>query len=450
MMTPARQQPVMWKSGHAVVIGGSIAGLMAARILADHFETVTVVERESLNDHNPSSPPQKPEPHGGVSQANNVHVPLAQGQRILEYLFPGLAIELSLVGAPTINWTADCPVLGVGVRFQADLATHTCSHRLFEWSIRRRLMDHYGVNFLAACQVTQLRLDDSQARVTGVQVLQQGGAEEDKLAADLVVDARGCHSSLPQWLETLGYPSPEETAINSFLGYSTCWFKRPQNFQADWKVLMISHKPPKNKRAGVIYPVEGDRWVVVLSSVGHDSLPTDQGSFLEFAQSLQSPLLYEAIKDASSLSPVQTYGHIENRRRHYEKLSRLPEGLMALGDAVCAVNPFYGQKMTVAALGALTLDTCLKQQAQPEAKLSGLSKRFQTKLASTLETPWLIALSEDFRWSTTEGNQPGSMLRLMNQYMNQVSKSAIGRPGVWQLQPDRTQSQSSWSPTIGT
>ena len=430
-MTPARQQQVMWRSGHAVVIGGSIAGLMAARILADHFETVTVVERNSLSDHNPSCPPRKPEPHGGGSQANNVHVPLAQGQRILEHLFPGLAIELSLVGAPTINWTADCPVLGVGIRFQADLATHTCSHRLFEWSIRRRLIDHYGVEFLEACQVTQLLLDENQAEVTGVQFLQQGRSQEERLAADLVIDARGCHSSLPQWLETLGYPSPEETAINSFLGYSTCWFKQPQNFQADWKVLMISHEPPKNKRTGVIYPVEGDRWVVVLSSVGHDSLPTDQASFLEFARSLQSPLLYEAIKNASALSPVQTYRRIENRRRHYEKLSRLPEGLMALGDAVCAVNPFYGQKMTVAALGALTLDSCLKQQTQPEANLTGVSKRFQTELASTLETPWLIALSEDFRWSTTEGNQPGSMFRLMNQYINQVSKSAIDRPGVW-------------------
>ena len=274
-------------------------------------------------------------------------------------------------------------------------------------------------------------LDESQAAVTGVQVLQQDRNQEERLAADLVVDARGCRSSLPQWLETLGYPSPEETAINSFLGYSTCWFKQPQNFQADWKVLMISHEPPKNKRTGVIYPVEGDRWVVVLSSVGQDSLPTDQASFLEFARSLQSPLLYEAIKDASALSPVQTYRRIENRRRHYEKLSRLPEGLMALGDAVCAVNPFYGQKMTVAALGALTLDTCLKRLTKPEVKLEGMSKQFQTELASTLETPWLIALSEDFRWSTSEGNQPGSMLRLMNQYINQVSKSAIDRPGVW-------------------
>ena len=133
-----------------MVIGGSIAGLMAARILADHFETVTVVERDSLNNLNPTCPPRKPEPQGDISQANNVHVPLAQGQRILEHLFPGLAIELSLVGAPTINWTADCPVLGVGVRFQADLATHTCSHRLFEWSIRRRLIDHYGVNFFGS------------------------------------------------------------------------------------------------------------------------------------------------------------------------------------------------------------------------------------------------------------------------------------------------------------
>ncbi len=81
---------------HAVVIGGSMAGLFAARVLSDHFERVTIIERDHL--------PSGPELRNGVPQARHLHVLLARGMNIMEGLFPGLNAELDVAGSPPIHW----------------------------------------------------------------------------------------------------------------------------------------------------------------------------------------------------------------------------------------------------------------------------------------------------------------------------------------------------------
>lgn len=90
------EQKLTIKSGmHALVIGGSMAGLLAARVLLNHFDRVTIVERDRLLE--------QPTLRQGVPQASHVHVLLTQGQRILEQLFPGLEAELTAAGAPTVD-----------------------------------------------------------------------------------------------------------------------------------------------------------------------------------------------------------------------------------------------------------------------------------------------------------------------------------------------------------
>jgi 2-polyprenyl-6-methoxyphenol hydroxylase-like FAD-dependent oxidoreductase len=412
---------------HAIVIGSGMAGLLSARILIEHFERVTVVERDRL--------PQQPEVRQGVPQANHVHALLTQGYRILKELFGGIEEKLIAAGAPCVDWAIESCFFhpwGCAKRSSSDLVTRTCSRPFLEWVVRDYLRNDYQVEFLSATQVKGLLTDASHSRVTGVKLRCLDDAQPRELTSDLVVDASGRNSQLPKWLEEIGYQSPSETVINSFLGYSTCWYELPENLQADWKVLYVTSKPPDDKRGGAIFPIEGNRWGVILSGISRDYPPTDETEFMEFARSLRTPEIYEFLKQAKPISPIYGYRGTENCWRHYEKLSRIPDGLVAIGDAVCSFNPVYGQGITTAAIGALTLQDCLQKQYQKnQHSQKGLTKRFQKQLAKVLETPWLMATGEDFRWETTEGGKPNRMTQLMHQYMDRLLQASVNDPNIY-------------------
>ncbi|RCJ24558.1 2-polyprenyl-6-methoxyphenol hydroxylase-like oxidoreductase [Nostoc sp. ATCC 43529] len=400
----------------AIVIGGSIAGLLTAQVLTKYFDRVTIVERDRF--------PEQPEQRHGIPQAHHAHVLLIRGQQILEQLFPGIIAELTNSGALTIDWGADSPWLGFSgwaPRFSSDLISRACSRNLLEWTIRRRLVANNRVEFVQGGQVTSLLSNPNKTTITGVRVSFRNEPEAEILT-NLVVDASGRNSQTPQWLEELGYKSPQQTVINSFLGYASRWYHPPEGFQADWKVLLVGSKPPKDTRSAVLYSVEGNRWIVTLIGVGRDYPPTDEAGFLDFAQSLRSPILYQAIKDAQPISPIYGYKRTENSLRYYEKLSRLPEGLIMVGDAVCAFNPVYGQGMTTAALGALTLDECLSKQLskQSQGNLIGFPRYFQKQLSKAISVPWLMATGEDFRWPATEGGKPDVISKFMQRYLDEV------------------------------
>ncbi|MBV9126363.1 MAG: hypothetical protein JO112_23690, partial [Planctomycetes bacterium] len=249
------------------------------------------------------------------------------------------------------------------------------------------------------------------------------------LEADLVVDASGRGSRAPQWLKALGYTPPEDTVVNAFLGYASRVYQSPPNPPAEWKTLYLQSKPPVGKRTGLIAPVEGGRWMVTLSGRGGDYPPTDEAGFLDFARSLPSSMLYEAIRQAEPLSPIAGYRATENRLRHFERLARWPEGFVVLGDAACAFNPVYGQGMTTAALGAVTLDQCLRSQPAGPARVhDGLARRFQRQLAAVNVTPWLLATGEDHRYPTTVGGRPSRLTRLQQHYVDQVIRLSTRDP----------------------
>lgn len=435
-----RQQAIS-NGSHALVIGSGIAGLLAARVLLNHFDYITVVERDSL--------PEQPQPRPGVPQAVQSHAILVRGQRILEQLFPGLSAELIAAGAISVDWSADVLYLSskdTAPRCPSELITPVCSRNLLEWAIRRRLTGCGCLQFLEATQVKKLLTDESQSRVTGVQLRDapagkslkgdRDNSQLGELTADLIVDASGRNSSLPKWLEELGYPVPSETVIDASLGYTTRWYERPAHWKPDWKMLFVLPKPPHESRCGVLVPVEGNRWLLSLYSFGRDYPPTDEIGFLEFARTLRSPILYEVVKDAKPLSPVYSYRRTENRLRHYEQLSKLPEGIVALGDAVFAFNPYYTQGMTAAALSALVLDRCLHQQwRQSQNAPLGFGQHFQKHLARSLKAPWLNSTRRDRAWLTSEDSidkakKPNKINQFLRQYVEQVMLLSMDCPEV--------------------
>jgi hypothetical protein len=173
-------------------------------------------------------------------------------------------------------------------------------------------------------------------------------------------------------------------------------------------------------------PIEGNRWLVTLAGYSRDYPPTDEASFLGFARSLRTPLLYDAIKDAQPLSPIVGYQQTANRLRRYEQLPRQPEQFLVLGDAACVFNPVYGQGMTMAARSALILaDWLREQQRQPlSSKVTGQTRRFQQKIAQSNATAWLMATGEDLRYPATEGARPSPATRLMHRYLDRVIRAS--------------------------
>jgi len=401
--------------GHAIVIGGSMAGLLAAQVLTEHFQQVTVVER----DHFPDEPASRK----GVPQARHIHILLARGQRILSRFFPDLAREMVAAGATRVTWSMDAAMLlttGWAPHYQSDLVSYVCSRDLLDWLIRCRLTQNPRLRFVQGHQATSLLTTADKRRVTGVSLRPVGETNStySRLEADLVVDASGRSSRLPQWLEALGYEPPAESTINAYLGYASRWYEQPAGFGDGWKAALVLARAPHLPRGGGLLPAENGRWLVTLAGYGGDYPPTDEADFLAFAQSLASPLLYDAIRAAKPMSSISGYRRTQNRLRHYERLRDWPEGVVALGDAVCAFNPIYAQGMTVGALAALTLDACLRQR--PGHEVTGLAKRFQHRLAQTNQIPWLLATGEDFRWPTTTGGQPDRMTRLAHRYIEHV------------------------------
>lgn len=411
----------------AIVIGSSMSGLLSARVLADYFTQVIVVERDTL--------PKQPQTRKGVPQANHVHVLLTQGKKILEQLFPGIDAQLKEAGAPKVEWTKEYGFFsfwGWYPPVASDLITHTCSRAFLEYLVHCRLLGFDNVKFQENTQVRGLLSNSKNSQVKGIKLYHPDEHKEEELIADLVVDASGRNSQVPNWLESMGYQPPQKTVINSFLGYSTRWYEIPQDLEVHCKGVVIANKPPHDKRGGVLFPVEGNRWIVTLSGIGRDYPPTDEPGFLDYARSLRHSAIYDAIKDAKPITSVYGYRRTENCWQHYEKLTRLPDGLIIIGDAVCAFNPVYGQGMTTAALGALTLQKCLQKQfSNSSYTVTGLTKNFQKQLAQVLKTPWLMATSDDCRWETTEGKKPDKITRLMHKYMDEVMLLSVHQPQVY-------------------
>jgi 2-polyprenyl-6-methoxyphenol hydroxylase-like FAD-dependent oxidoreductase len=400
--------------GHALVVGGSMAGLLAARVLADSFDRVTVVERDGF--------PGGPEFRKGVPQSRHVHVLMTRGRRIVERLFPGLEESLLEAGAELIDSAEDFEFLtpaGFAPRFRSGIPFLQSSRELLEFAVRERVASIPGVRFLEETDVTGLLPATQGEAVAGAKVRYRRGSDagkEEAIPADLVVDASGRNSDASRWLAELGYEPPEETVVDSHLGYASRLYERAEDGSRDWKALLVQAAPPEVTRGGVLYPIEGGRWIAGLSGVGGDYPPTDEEGFMEFARSLRTPMLYETIKDLQPVSPIHGYRATRNSRRHYEKLSRQPHNFLVTGDAACAFNPVYGQGMTTAAIGAETIEEALLERRD----MAGLSGRFQRRLAKATAGAWLLATGQDYRVRGVEGPPPSAASRITRPYMARV------------------------------
>ncbi len=409
---------------HAIVIGSSMAGLLTARVLCQHFQRVTVVERDALHD--------QPEARRGQPQTRHTHVLLARGMEVLDSYFPRLQQTLTAEGAVVGDLTRDLRWYAFGgyrLQHTSGIPLLFASRPFLEWHLRRALLHEENVLLTDGTGVVGLSSTADQTQVTGVRVADRAGGQSDAqtIAADLVVDTTGRGSRLPQWLVEIGYPPPPVTTVQIDVGYATRLYRaRPGDIDGALG-LLISPAPPDNHRLGVAFPLEGERWIVGLSGWGKaDHPPTDDAGFLDFARTLAAPDVHQLIQQAEPLGEAVPYTVPNNLWRRYDRLRHFPTGLLVLGDAFCAFNPVYGQGMTSAALQAVELDRLLGAQMAE----SPLWPRFFQHAARVVQIPWQLAVSEDFRFATTRGPKPLGTT-LLNAYGTRLHQLTHTDPEVY-------------------
>jgi 2-polyprenyl-6-methoxyphenol hydroxylase-like FAD-dependent oxidoreductase len=407
---------------HAVVLGASMAGLVTAQALTSQFRHVTIIERDEL----PESPAARP----GVPQGRHLHALLPGGLAALDRLFERYGDGLGAAGALPLGVPEDLAWLNPAGWVPRARARHrllSASRDLIEWYTRTRLMESAAVTIHGGIQVCGLVSSADGRGVVGVELRAAGGdGAPTTLGADLVVDATGRRSKAADWLDALGYARPEETRIDAGLAYTTREYRRTDgDFEnLGWKAAFVQARPGGNGRMGIVFPIEHDRWIVTLQGVGGDAPPTTADGFLDFAGSLPSRVIHDAIRGAEPLAPAVAFANTANRRRHYERLARWPERFVVVGDSACAFNPVYGQGMSVAAQTAVAFSARLAHHALAHQDLDGFARPMQRVVARCGRAAWMIATGDDLRLPTTRGATANIAMRMQHRYLDRVLAAA--------------------------
>jgi len=379
----------------AVVIGVSIAGLLAARVLSERFQDVVIIEREMLA--------RDADPRRAVPQGRHAHVLLHKGIQIIDQLFPDLLKALLDAGLVMADMGQDFRWRHFGVwktQFPSDIRILFVNRPMFEWQIAARLLARPNLRVIEHCIVTGLIASPGADRVAGIRLRHPDDTEE-ALTADLVVDASGRGSQLPEWLLALGLNRPDETRVEVNLGYASRICRRPATLPR-WTSLFVIPRPPAT-RGAAIFPIDGNRWMVTLAGWLGDYPSQCDSEYLEFAASLEVPEVRLSLERAEPLTPISVHRFPSNLRRHYERLASMPQSLIVLGDALCSFNPVYGQGMTVAALEAMALARWL---AARESEARDDSHKFQRAASKLVDIAWQLAVGEDLRYPGVKGDRP--------------------------------------------
>lgn len=399
----------------AIVLGGSIAGLLAARVLAETHVEVIIVDRDHLGP--------EAEPRRGVPQARHLHGLLARGQELLEELFPGLTAELVAGGAPVGDMLGNSRVCFGGHRFRqgpSGLTALCVSRSTLEAAVRRRVLALPAVHVLGGRDVVGLTTSRAR-RVVGARVIARAdGSAEEQLPGDLVVDATGRGSRLPRWLETIGSPPPEQERIDIGVGYASRRYRLPPGALGK-DLVLLSAPTPARPRGGGLSLIEGDQCLVTLMGVLGDHPPTDPDGFERFAADLALPDVRDALNHAEPLDDPVAFHYPSSTRRRYDRLTRFPDGLAVLGDAVCALNPIYGQGMTVAALEAAALRRHLASGRTPRPR------SYLRDIGRISGVAWNMALGADLSFPDVQGPRTPAT-QLLGWYIGRVQTGATHDP----------------------
>jgi 2-polyprenyl-6-methoxyphenol hydroxylase-like FAD-dependent oxidoreductase len=399
--------------GRAVVLGGSMAGLLAARVLADSFADVIVVDRDKLADVTGY--------RRGVPHGRHAHGLVARGQQIFEGHFPGLKDEMTAAGVKCGDFSADVQWIFNGGRLRRADSGLDCVpaiRPLLEYHVRKRVQAIPNVTFLEQHDILGLQTSSGHTRVTGAKVQARAGGAAQTLPAGLVIDTTGRGSRTPVWLEELGYRRPEEDRVRIDLAYTTRHYQLPADpFGSDLAIIVAA--TPLKPRGAFFHRIAGAEGRVELSLTGicGDHPPTDPDAFTDYVKSLPVPDIYDHIRTGEPLDEPVMFRYPASVWRHYERLRDFPAGLLVMGDAVCSFNPIYAQGMAVAALESLVLGEHLRQAAEPAART------FFGDIARRIGPAWDVSAGADLGFPGVEGRR-SAKIRMANAYVSRLQFAA--------------------------
>ncbi|MEU9123315.1 FAD-dependent oxidoreductase [Streptomyces sp. NPDC048506] len=413
----------------AIVIGGGLAGMLAATALVGHADAITVVERDRY--------PEGRAFRKGVPQARHLHVLLSGGQRALEELLPGTVAALTEAGAHSLYLSRDLLTrTPTGWQRRFDERRHltlSITRPVLDAVVRERVLRAAAASptRIEVLEATEaIGLTGDAARVTGVRVRSRdggpGGRTERELSADVVVDASGRGSRAPRWYAELGRSAPQEETVDAGLAYATRMY-RPKDPATAPDVGVNVPSWPECPRGAVYVPVEDGNWMLTMSGVRGHHPPTDEGEFTAFSATVGDPYIHDLLVQAEPLSPVHGFRDTRNRRRHFERPGALPEGFLVLGDAGCTFNPVYGQGMSVAALGALAVRRTLTGGG---GLRPGITVEAQRAVARSVEPAWIAAVGADRPYAGPEEGRASLGERLNAWYIDRLFARAAIDPVV--------------------
>ncbi|MFE3442623.1 FAD-dependent oxidoreductase [Nocardia sp. NPDC059180] len=401
----------MYTHDRAVVLGASMAGLLAARVLSETFREVIVIERDEL--------PTGSAHRRGVPQGRHIHGLMGRGQQILDELFPGFGADLVARGAPALDQSGDARLYLGGHRLQQASGGSTvisASRPLIESYVRERIRQLSGVELVDRHDA--VGFTTAHGRVTGVEVIGRAdGSAAETIAADLVVDATGRGSRTPRWLAALGYPLPAVDRISADIAYTTVVLRLRHDALGHDRAI-IAPPAPGQTRGGGLAEIENGCHILTLMGILGDRPPATVNDILDYAKSLPVPDIYESVYDAEPMTDPVRIRFPSSERHRYEQLARYPDRLIVLGDALCSFNPIYGQGMSVAAMEALALREALAGGRIPSAR------QVMRALATAVDVPWQLAAGGDLAFDGVAGKRT-TTVRLANAYIRRLHAAAV-------------------------
>lgn len=376
----------------AVVLGAGMAGLLAARVLSEFYESVTVVERDRL--------PDRPEHRKGVPQGRHLHNFLSRGPQVIGELFPGLLDELAAAGAVVVDDGDLSRIYARIGRYElnrdgrladpAALALYQASRPFMEFHVRRRVAALGNVTILNQHEV--LEPVTTAGAVTGVRIINRDTGVATIQDADLVVDAMGRAARTPAFLEDQGFDPPPEKRIATSWGYSSQLMHIPEDRITERTVYIT-----QGRRApgGLLVAYEHNTWMLAIArSIDRGSPPTDFTEALAAAEQMFPATIMAGLRDGTPIADIAISRNTAALWRRYDQMPRFPAGLVVIGDALCHLNPLYGQGMTMAAVQALALRDCLRVGD------TDLPRRFFSAAADHIGPVWAMNQANDRAPST--------------------------------------------------